>query len=157
MEAVIQRRNGDLLAYTLMGDPTDRAGQWRDLFESVVRIRELCEGRGIRFFLTQYPWGHQVNDREWVPGRFYWMSDRAVASEKVFEVVRRECVDNRIRLIDTVPAFRSYRGDQPLYFRHDMHWTPQGHRVMSEALLDQLLEPVASDLKARAAPAPGSP
>src|SRR5262249_10572913 len=52
MEAVIQRRNGDLLAYTLKGDPVDRAPQWRDLFDSVARIRRLCEERGIRFFLA---------------------------------------------------------------------------------------------------------
>jgi len=157
MEAAVQRRNGDLLAYTLNGDDVDRSGEWRDLFDSIVRIRQLCERRGILFFLTVYPWGHQVNGREWVPGRTYWMSNDATASDRVFEKIRQECVENRIALIDTVPAFRTYHGDRLLYFRHDMHWTPEGHRVMSEALLEQILEPIAGDLRLRSEPAPGTP
>ncbi len=157
MEAAVQRRNGDLLAYTLNGDDVDRSGEWRDLFDSIVRIRQLCERRGILFFLTVYPWGHQVNGREWVPGRTYWMSNDATASDRVFEKIRQECVENRITLIDTVPAFRNYHGDRLLYFRHDMHWTPEGHRVMSEALLEQILEPIAGDLRLRSEPAPGTP
>ena len=149
MEAVSQRRNGDLLAYTLAGDKVDRSGQWRDLFDSVSRIHALCRGKGIPFILAVYPWGHQVNDREWRPGRSWWMPADAVASDQVFETIRRECVDRGIPLIDTVPAFRSHHGDEPLYFSHDMHFTPAGHRVMSEALLAPLVEILLADPRFR--------
>ena len=156
MEAVIQRRNGDLLAYTLVGDAVDRSRQWRDLFDSIVRIHLLCQRKGILFFLAVYPWGHQVSEHEWIPGRSYWMPRDAVATDRVFDTIRRECVDKGISLIDTVPAFRSYRGDQPLFFRHDMHFTPEGNRVMSDALLDPLLQALLVSLRSRAAPTPGS-
>lgn len=149
MEAVIQRRNGDLLAYTLAGDTVDRSGQWRDLFDSVSRIQALCRGKSIPFFLAVYPWGHQVNDHEWIPGRSWWMPAGAVASDRVFETIRRACVDRGIPFIDTVPAFRSHHGDEPLYFRHDMHFTPAGHRVMSDALRAPLLEVLLADPRFR--------
>ena len=155
MEAVIQRRNGDLLAYTLAGDAVDRSRQWGDLFDSVVRTQRLCQGKGIAFFLAVYPWGHQVSDREWRPGRSYWMSRDAVASDRVFETIRRECVDNGISLIDTVPAFRNYHGDKPLFFRHDFHFTPEGHRVMSDALRDPLLQALLPALLPPTATTPG--
>lgn len=156
MEAVIQRRNGDLLAYTLAGDAVDRSHQWGDLFDSVARIQRLCQGKGIAFFLAVYPWGHQVSDREWRPGRSYWMPDDAVASDRVFETIHRECVDRGIPLIDTVPAFRSYHGDKPLYFRHDMHFTPEGHRVMSDALQEPLLRFLLADPRFHASATPGA-
>jgi hypothetical protein len=156
MEAVIQRRNGDLLAYTLAGDSVDRSQQWGDLFDSVGRMHRLCREKGIAFFLALYPWGHQVNDREWRPGRFYWMPDDAVTSDRVFETIHRECVDRGIPLIDTVPAFRSYHGEKPLYFRHDMHFTPEGHRVMSNALLDPLREFLLANPRFRPGAPPGA-
>jgi GDSL-like Lipase/Acylhydrolase family len=156
MERVIQRRNGDLLAYTLVGDALDRSQQWRDLFDSIVRIRRLCQHKGILFLLSVYPWGHQVSGSEWLPGRYYWMPPDAVASDRVFDTIRQECVDHGISLIDTVPAFRSYHGDKPLFFRHDMHWTPEGHQVMSEALREPLLQAILADLRSRVATNPGS-
>jgi hypothetical protein len=155
MEAVIQRRNGDLLAYTLAGDAVDRSRQWGDLFDSIVRIHLLCQRKGTLFFLAIYPWGHQVSGQEWVPGRSYWMPRDAVASDRVFDTIRRECADRGIALIDTVPAFRSYRGDKPLFFRHDMHFTPEGHRVMSDALRDPLIQALLPALRPRAAKSPG--
>ena len=97
-----------------------------------------------------------MSEHEWIPGRSYWMPRDAVATDRVFDTIRRECVDKGISLIDTVPAFRSYRGDQPLFFRHDMHFTPEGNRVMSDALLDPLLQALLVSLRSRAAPTPGS-
>ena len=157
MEAVIQRRNGDLLAYTLAGDRVDRSRQWGDLFDSIARIHRLCQGKGIPFFLAVYPWGHQVRDSEWLPGRTWWMPAGAVPSDRAFETIRRECVDRGIRLIDTVPAFRSYHGDEPLYFRHDMHFTPEGHRIMSDALRAPLLDVLLADPRFRPPASPGAP
>lgn len=156
MEAVIQRRNGDLLAYTLAGDTVDRSRQWGDLFDSIVRIQRLCRRKGILFFLAVYPWGHQAGDREWIPGRSYWMAPEAVASDRVFETIRRECVDRGISLLDTVPSFRGYHGDRPLYFRHDMHFTSEGHQVMSDALRDPLAEALLADPRFRASSPRGS-
>jgi hypothetical protein len=30
----------------------------------------------------------------------------------------------------------------PLYYKHDMHWTPRGHRLMAQQLEQYLLENV---------------
>jgi hypothetical protein len=155
MEKVIQRRNGDLIAYTLATDTVDRTQQWNDLFDSIVRIRRLCRQKGVLFFLALYPWGHEVNEREWIPGRDYWMPHGSVATDRPFDAIRNRCVDNDIPLLDTLAAFRGYRGDSPLYFRHDMHWTPEGHRVMSEALRMPLEAAIRGSLKSGAGGTPG--
>ena len=155
MEKVIQRRNGDLLAYTLASDAVDRTQQWDDLFDSILRIRRLCEQKGVLFFLADYPWGHQVNEREWIPGRDYWLPPGSVATDRPFDAIRNRCVDNGIPLLDTLAAFQGYRGDSPLYFRHDMHWTPEGHRVMSEALRGPLEAAVRGSLRSGAGTSPG--
>lgn len=45
-----------------------------------------------------------------------------------------------VELIDLFPDFLSYRGEHPLYFDYDMHWTTQGHKVMAGGLEKYLKE-----------------
>ncbi|HET8625651.1 MAG TPA: SGNH/GDSL hydrolase family protein [Gemmatimonadales bacterium] len=120
--------------HTLAADTVDRTQEWRNLFDSIVRIRDYCHRKRIEFLLTLYPWGHQVNDREWVPGRGMYIPAGAAVSDRSIHAVREFASQANIELLDVVPAFRSYEDTVPLYFKHDAHWTPQGHRLMAEQL-----------------------
>jgi lysophospholipase L1-like esterase len=140
MEAVIQRQTGGLLQHTLVGDREDRGAQWRDLFDSVVRLDRLSREDGAVFMLALYPWGHQVNEREWVPGRSYWLPESARASEVSRDTVHNRCEANGIPFIDAFPHFRDYGGEKLLYFKYDMHFTPVGHDIMAGALFEPVLE-----------------
>jgi hypothetical protein len=135
MEAVISRRTGGLLRHTLAADREDRTAQWQAIDDSLLRIRNLCRERGATFAMSLYPWGHQVSDREWIPGRNAWIPEGAVPSEASFDHIRGFCRENNVPLVDTVAAFRAYRGPELLYFHWDMHWTPAGHQVMAAQLL----------------------
>ena len=132
--SVVGMANPGVLAHTLASDRGDRDGQWQTLFTSVLAIRDECAGRGIDFTLVTYPWGHQVNAREWIPGRFAFVPDGSVISDRSLERIRAFAAQNGIALLDLFPAFRAYAGSAPLYYRFDMHWTPAGHRLYAREL-----------------------
>lgn len=140
VQGMVTRANPELLKYTLADDQEDRTSQWDQLFASIAMIKEVVEKRGQQFALVVYPWGHQVRDTEWVPGRFYWISEGAVPSDRYLETIAHYARDRKIQLVNVFPAFRSYQGQKPLYFKYDMHWTPEGHKVMASALKEYLLK-----------------
>lgn len=140
VQGMVTRANPELLKYTLAGDQEDRTSQWDRLFESITMIKEIVEKRGQQFAMVVYPWGHQVRDTEWVPGRSHWISEGAVASDRYLEIVSHYARDRKVELVNVFPAFRSYKGQKPLYFKYDMHWTPEGHKVMASALEEYLLQ-----------------
>ncbi|MEE3259495.1 MAG: hypothetical protein VX293_09820 [Candidatus Latescibacterota bacterium] len=101
---------------------------------SVLAIRDFCAARDIAFILATYPWGHQVNAREWMPGRLAFVPEDAVISDRSLEQIRRFAAQNGIELLDLFPAFRAYAGEAPLYYPFDMHWTPAGHQLFTHQL-----------------------
>jgi len=135
VENVVERITPALLEHTLAEDTVDRTEQWQNIFDSTLKIKTYCDGSGMKFLLTVYPWGHQVNDKEWVPGKFAgWLPESAVVSDKSIEIIQKFSVRNNIALLNLFPAFRSYNGTSRLYFRHDMHFTPAGHKLMAQEL-----------------------
>ncbi len=134
---VVTQANAEIVAHTLSGD-VDRSEQWRAIFDSIVKMKAFCENHGVEFILTVYPWAHQVSDTEWIPGRYTFMPRNAVASDKSLNTVHELSASNNIQLIDLFPAFRAYKGHDALYYSHDQHWTPAGHRVVADGIAEQL-------------------
>lgn len=132
--SAVELAKPELLAHTLKDDRQDRTEQWDGLFDSLSRIKSLCDEHGIQFLLTVYPWGHQVNDREWVPGRYVSVPEGAEISDRSVRTVEAFARRNGIDLLNLFPAFRSRQAEGPLYFHYDMHWRPKGHEVMAEEL-----------------------
>ncbi len=141
---VVTEAHLELLAHTLRGDSVERDSQWADVFDSIRRIRRLADAAGAEFVLATYPWGHQVSDREWVPGRRMFIPEGAVASDASIERIARFAREASIPYVDLTPAFRAYSGRGPLYFRHDMHMTVEGQSLMAggiaQFLASRLLE-----------------
>ena len=98
---------------------------------SVLAIRDFCAARDIAFILATYPWGYQVNAREWMPGRLAFVPEGAVISDRSPQRVRDFAASSGIEFLDLFPAFRAYNGEAPLYYSFDMHWTPAGHRLLA--------------------------
>lgn len=136
---VVTQVNFEVAAHTLQGDTVDRDRQWADLFDSLVRLRDLARSIGADYLLTTYPWGHQVNDREWIPGRYGFMPEGAKVSDVSLQRVQAFASANEVAYFDLLPAFQGYQGGAPLYFRHDNHMTATGHEVMASKLSDFLL------------------
>ena len=126
--------NAQLLKHTLSDDTEDRTEQYQKLFASILSMKKFCDSRAIRFILTVYPWGHQVNEREWTPGRRAFVSDGVPVSDKTVNAVEDFAKANSITLLNVFGAFRSYKGERLLYYSYDMHWTPAGHELMAREL-----------------------
>ena len=131
---VVIRPNFMILRHTLADDPIDRTEQWQNIFGSITKIKQYCDKNGIQFLLTIYPWGHQVNDKEWNPGRFRFITKGFRISDKSIDTIQQFSEANGIPLLNLFPAFRSYTGTSPLYFSIDMHWTETGHKLMAREL-----------------------
>jgi len=137
---VVNEADPEIVAHTLAGDTVDRRQQWQDIFDSITRMKAYAEQHGMRFALSVYPWPHQLSDTEWVPGREVFMSKDARPSDRSLNTIRELAASNGIELVDLYPVFRASAGVEPLYFRHDMHFTAAGHRVMARGLEDYLAQ-----------------
>lgn len=133
---VVTQANFEVAAHTLQGDAVDRSRQWADLFDSLGKISQLSKQLGADYILTTYPWGHQVNDREWIPGRYTFMPEGAIASEASVERVADFARSGGIQYLDLQPAFRAYTGKAPLYFQYDNHMTVRGQDLMAREIAE---------------------
>jgi lysophospholipase L1-like esterase len=141
---VVIRPNFMILRHTLADDPIDRTEQWKNIFASITKIKQYCDRNGIQFLLTIYPWGHQVSDKEWNPGRYRFLEKGFKASDKSIDTIQQFSQENGITLLNLYPAFRSYTGSSPLYYSIDMHWTEAGHKLMARELEQHLRKTVFS-------------
>jgi hypothetical protein len=126
-----------LLQHTLADDAIDRGHQWDAIFASIGDIVAICRQRGIDYTLAIYPWGHQVGDSEWRSGRRLFVPADAEVSDEVRTIVATRAREAGIDLVDAFDAFRTAEA-APLYFEHDMHWTPAGHAVMAAVMAPHL-------------------
>jgi hypothetical protein len=137
---VVSRANPAILEHTLANDDTNRDEQWNLLFKSISKIKKFSDERSISFALVVYPWGHQVNEKEWLPGRYNFMPEGATVSDHYLETIYRLSKESGIEVVNLFPAFRSYDHDKPLYFNHDMHWTTEGHKVVASELEKHIMD-----------------
>ncbi len=128
---VVRLANPQLLEHTLKSDNKDRTKQWNNIFKSISRIKKLCDDNYTEFILTTYPWGHQVSLDEWNPGRDRFIPQNSDISDKSIEILESFTDENKIKFLNTFPAFRNYEGEEQIYFDYDMHWKPAGHRIMA--------------------------
>lgn len=140
VQGVVARANPELVRYTLAEDKINRDEQWALIFDSIAKIKQFADQRSIAFALVIYPWGHQVNDREWIPGRYNFVSEGATVSDKYLETIYRQSQKYGIELVDLFATFRAYKGEAPLYFKYDLHWTSEGHKVMAAGLEQYLVK-----------------
>lgn len=128
----VERANRMLLTHTLDAPQLEGAAEMYTMAEdSILRARRLCDGYGCEFILSVYPWGHQVSDTEWVPGRYDFIPVDARISDRTVEELGRFARVNGITFFNAFPAFRAYKGGERLYSRRDIHWTPAGQRLMA--------------------------
>jgi hypothetical protein len=134
VDDTVQTANPDLLKHTLASDTVDRGGQWKNVFESILGMKRFCDEAGIDYVLMIYPWGHQVSDLEWGPGRTFLVPPGSAYSDKSRDLLTGFAKQHGIDLIDLFPAFRGYEGPERLFFDYDQHWTEAGHGLVSDNL-----------------------
>lgn len=131
----VESRSRMLLLHTLEAPQLEETAEMYSMVEdSILRAKRLCDVYGCRFVLSVYPWGHQVNDKEWIPGRYEYMRAGERISDRTVDELGTFAGRNGIDFFNAFPSFRRYSGGERLYFMHDMHWTPAGQKLMAETL-----------------------
>ncbi len=137
---MVTQANFEVAKHTLAEDTDDRVEQWQNIFDSIQKIKNYCETNSIKFLLTIYPWGHQVNEMEWIPGRYNFIPEDATVSDKSLLKIIEFTSANNINLINLFPVFRSYSGESALYFNYDTHMTTAGYQLMASGIVQYLNE-----------------
>ncbi|MFH1868407.1 MAG: SGNH/GDSL hydrolase family protein [Candidatus Omnitrophota bacterium] len=129
--------NTSLLEFTLNTDQSRWDKEWQRIYADIGLVKDFCEERGIEFAAVIYPWGHQVNGREWADGRQACGIPLGYTAPPDLSYMLEEKLQNMdISVLNLFPAFRNYKGEDMLYYRKDLHWTRCGHRFAAEQLFN---------------------
>jgi hypothetical protein len=113
-------------------------------------LAALLRRQGIPFVLAVYPYGHQVDGREWESGRVDWGFQRGtVSTGTAFAFLHDVGRHHGIPVLDSLQAFRESRVF-PKFLSHDGHFTAAGHVVYAEALMQEMEAKGLLSLLARA-------
>jgi hypothetical protein len=113
---------------------------WALTFKYILLMRDTLQRRNIDFWMTLYPYGMQVNGREWSEGRKYWgFEPDTVYSTWPQERMEKFCRQNGIEVLNMCNDFKHTSTHQPLYLVFDGHWTPAGHDLAARLLYRKLV------------------
>lgn len=131
----INRGSDKLLKFTLSADQKEWEKEWQRIYEDIGLINDFCKERNIDFAVVIYPWGHQVSAREWPLGRKgFGIPTDYTAPPEVSYMLENGLKERHIPVLNLFPAFRNYKGKERLYYKKDMHWTKEGHRLAARHL-----------------------
>ncbi|MGA9121292.1 MAG: hypothetical protein WB699_18135 [Bacteroidota bacterium] len=122
-----------------------RDSDWALSFRYVRLIRDTLKARGIDFWLTVYPYGLQVNPKEWDSGRQFWgFKPDTLYSTRPQDFMEQFCRHNGIPVINLCSDFRTAtRAVYPLYYDYNGHWRPEGHAIVAHRLFQSITSYVA--------------
>lgn len=105
--------------------------------KAISQIAAFLEERDVPYIVVLIPRDRQLAAEEWNDTQpLREILETAVPQQKLREICARA---GSVRLIDLLPVMRErYRED--LYYEHDSHWRPGGHRLAAEAVLRFLAE-----------------
>lgn len=110
--------------------------------EAIESIRDWCEENGARYLVVLAPTRWQVDEDSWRRYRDAWeRAEDAFERDHAQRVVRTELAEAGVEVLDLLPEMReATAAGEHLYFRRDMHWTRNGHRVAARAVRRRLDE-----------------
>ena len=110
---------------------------WRVVESVLERYKREANGGGARAMLLIIPSKWQVHAEDWaafieendIDDEGDW--DLEQPNERLVRIARR----HELPVLDLLPKLREAAEDgKRLYYREDVHWTPEGHAVAADAL-----------------------
>ncbi len=126
----------------LRGNYVPQDSDWTLSFRYVRMIRDTLKARGIDFWLTVYPYGLQVNPKEWNSGRQFWgFKPDTLYSTRPQKTMELFCRSNGIPVINFCGDFKAAsRSIYPLYYDYNGHWRPEGHAIVARKLYQSVMQ-----------------
>ena len=144
----------DLLeSYAL--DETELAREGREASAvALARFAELAERHDFQPLIALLPGRLQVRDDRWQRGLDSLGADaEAYDPHRPADIFGDLAGDAGIPVTDLTPAFRAAvsAGGEPIFFRYDPHWTPDGHLLAARELYDFVLTSMLNQALGQAA------
>ncbi len=120
---------------------------WTLTFRYVRMVRDTLKARNIDFWLTVYPYGLQVNPKEWNSGRQFWgFKPDTLYSTGPQQVMEKFCRSNDIPVINMCGDFlNATHSIYPLYYDYNGHWRPEGHEIVARRLFQSIVTYASGD------------
>ena len=99
-------------------------------------IRDLLAEHDIPFMVGIYPYGMLVGPDQWVEGRTFWGFEKGktYSADVALALFNEFSTHEQIPFVNTIGSFRQAAASEKLFFDHDGHMTPAGHRVLANHL-----------------------
>lgn len=118
---------------------------WEDAWKLtdvlLAAVRDETKRQGVPLLIVSAPTKWEVYNEDWtsllqqnkLPADDW---DLDGPNRRLHEIAQRQGVP----FLDLRPALQKAATDHPrLYFRQDVHWTPEGHRVVGDAISEYLI------------------
>jgi lysophospholipase L1-like esterase len=102
----------------------------------------LSEENDARFLLVVIPFKDQLNDTRAYEsvGGYGGIPTERLDLRLPQKVINRFCEKAGIPVLDLLNAFEKHDLPEELFFRSDLHWTAEGHRLAADEILSYLRE-----------------
>ena len=112
---------------------------WQKNRKYLGMIADLLKERGIRLVLVSYPYGFQMHPEEWATGRLTqgFEAHKVYPEPKMLADVAAFAKERGVPFLDLYESFKA-RYSFPVQFPYDGHLNKNGHRIMAEALADEM-------------------
>lgn len=117
------------------------------------QMKQYLDQRGIPLIVVVIPAGHQVGSGQWAAGRLAMHLTESSFPDRIVDKFAAFSRETGVTVLDLTSGLRTYyqnHQDAKLYFDLDGHFTPLGHQVAAELLVDFISQ--RSDLVKRLVP-----
>ncbi len=112
----------------------EETARWDRAHRTLDALKELAAAHGARLALFSVPAPNQISEEEfdrWARARN--QDSSSLSRNKPFEMILEWCRMSGTPCLDLLETLDGRERDD-LYFRHDLHWNPEGHRLAAEAV-----------------------
>ncbi len=110
------------------------SGKWESAFRTLDAFEDLVRAYGADLALLSIPSPNQISEEEfdrW--GRARGLDPSRYSRRKPYEMLSAWCERSGTPCLDLLTTFEGRDRDR-YYFRWDLHWTPEGHRLAADAV-----------------------
>ena len=112
--------------------------EWNRTFKYIKKLDVLLKENNMSFAIIVYPYGNQVNGREWQRGRFtFAFAEGVTYPDTPARVLEDFGKRENITVINAFDAFRNSTMF-PLFYSFDGHFTASGHNILAEVIYSKL-------------------
>lgn len=123
-------------------EPTFYPEKWKNIEQAVLDFHREVTQSGKRFVLLILPSGNQVIPSLQNMVKAYYLADTGrfeYVADSPQRRLREFAQRNTMEWVDVLPYFQKHPDPASLFVPYDIHYSPEGNRLVAEALSEKLL------------------